>query len=85
MSDLKIDLGSEDEQHLNLPTILPSLKTTILSVHFFTSGLNASKLFELDEVLQKEKIHLKTGLRKRLSNRLNRSAVNPNIPCSPKT
>ena len=34
INDLKIDLGSEREQHLNSLTLLPSEQTTILSVHF---------------------------------------------------
>ena len=39
INDLKIDLGSAREQHLdlNLLTILPSLKTTILSISIFYS------------------------------------------------
>ena len=54
INDLKIDLGSKRKQQLNSPTILPSEKATILSVHFY-SWPGTSKLFEL-EGLQKENI-----------------------------
>ena len=40
INDLKIDLGSEREQLLNSPTILPSEKATILSVHFLLLAWN---------------------------------------------
>ena len=43
-NDLKIDLGSEREQHLNSPTILPSKKTTIFSVHFLLLAWNRQNL-----------------------------------------
>ena len=57
-------MGSEREQHLNSPTILPSEQTTILC-SFSTPGLEPSKLCEL-EGLKKENNKLKTGLEEAL-------------------